>query len=424
MHRIIHKKLFGLSAALCLSLTLMTDPAAAQSSSQGNTVISEGTQMTVFGAHTFLTGGAGIQPGIITATRALSPGILGFGTAGSYTGEDDANHVDGYVSKDGNSAFTFPVGNGSKLRKIGISAPATSGVYKAAYFSGSAGTATLPAGAPFPLTNMRSDVTGVSAVEYWDLDGAAPVNITLTWDAASNLAALTSSNIANLIVVGYNADSSRWESLGRAGGTIGTLAGPGSITANNVTPDTYSAFTLGANVALPVTLVAFDARKEGTTASLAWSTTAESNSDRFEIEHSANGKAWSRIGTVASTGESKVLVKYTFTDAAPLGGDNLYRLKMVDKDETFAYSSIKSVAFDNISNQLAYPNPARDIVYIQNADHVKSISVINMNGKIVKEAGIAAGGTFTVDGLAAGMYLVKVVNKDGAVRSQKIIVAK
>ncbi|MGX5854258.1 T9SS type A sorting domain-containing protein [Dyadobacter jiangsuensis] len=424
MHKIIHKKLFGLSAALCLSLTLMTDPAAAQSSSQGNTVISEGTQMTVFGAHTFLTGGAGIQPGIIKATRALTPGILGFGTAGSYTGEDDANHVDGYVSKDGNSAFTFPVGNGTKLRKIGISAPPASGVYKAAYFSGSAGAATLPAGAPFPLTNMRSDVTGVSAVEYWDLDGAGPVNITLTWDAASNLDALTSSNIANLIIVGYNADSSRWESLGSAGGTIGTLAGPGSITANNVTPDTYSAFTLGANVALPVTLVAFDARKEGTTASLAWSTTAESNSDRFEIERSANGKAWSRIGTVASTGESKVLVKYTFTDAAPLGGDNLYRLKMVDRDETFAYSSIRSVAFDNISNQLAYPNPARDIVYIQNADHVKNISVIDMNGKTVRETGIAAGGTFRVDGLASGMYLVKVVNKDGAVRSQKIIVAE
>ncbi|MBO9616281.1 MAG: T9SS type A sorting domain-containing protein [Dyadobacter sp.] len=424
MHKIIHKKLIGLSAGLCLSLSLMTDPAAAQSSSQGNTVIESGTQMTVFGTHTFLTGGAAIQPGIIKANRALSPGILGFGASATYTGQDDANHVDGYVSKDGTSAFDFPVGDGTRLRPIGISAPATSGVYKAAYWSESAGAATLPAGAPFPLTNMKSDVTGVSALEYWDLDGAGPVNITLNWDAASNLTALTSSNMVNLIIVGYNPATSQWESLGKAGGTTGTLAGTGSVTATGVIPNNYSAFTFGANIALPVTLVSFDARKEGATTSLNWATTAETNSDRFEIERSANGKAWTKIGTVASTGESKVLVNYKFTDANPLGGENLYRLRMVDKDETFAYSSIKNVTFDQLSKQLAYPNPARDIVYIQDADHVKSISVIDMSGKTVKETGIDAGGTFRVDGLAAGMYLVKVVNKDGGVKSQKIIVAR
>lgn len=429
MHKIIHKKLIGLSAGLCLSLSLMTDPAAAQSSSQGNTVIAEGTQMTVFGAHTFLAGGAGIQPGIIKANRAVSPGILGFGPSGSYTGQNDANHVDGYVSKNGNSAFVFPVGDGMKLRTIGISAPAASGVYKAAYWSESAGTATLPGGAPFPLTSKSSDVTGVSAVEYWDLDGAGAVNITLTWDAASNLSALASSNMVNLLIVGYNPSTTQWESLGKAGGTTGTLGGTGTITANGVIPDNYSAITFGANVALPVTLVSFDARKEGSTSSLTWATTAETNSDRFEIERSANGKAWNKIGTVASTGESKVLVNYKFSDASPLKGENLYRLRMVDraadrKDETFAYSSIKSVTFDQLASQLAYPNPARDIVYIQDADNVKSISVIDMNGKTVKDAGISAGGTIRVDGLAAGMYLVKVVNKDGGVKSQKIIIAR
>lgn len=432
MHKIIHKKLFGLSAAMCLSLTLMTDPAAAQSSSQGNTVISEGTQMTVFGTHTFLTGGAGIQPGIIKANRALSPGILGFGTSAAYTGQDDANHVDGYVSKDGNSAFVFPVGDGTKLRTIGISAPATSGVYKAAYWSEDPANATLPAGAPFPHADnddMSSDVTGVSSQEYWDLDGAGPVNVTLTWDASSNLSALASSNIVNLLVVGFSTTSGKWVSLGKAGGTTGTLAGTGSITALGVTPDAYSAITLGANVALPVTLVAFDARKEGSTSQLAWSTTAETNSDRFEIERSANGKAWSKIGTVASTGESKVLVKYTFTDATPLSGENLYRLRMVDraadrKDETFAYSSIKSVTFDYVAKQLVYPNPARDVVYIQDAEHVKSVSVFDMNGRTVKDTGVTAAGALSVDGLAAGIYLVKVVNKDGGVKSQKIVIAR
>ncbi len=424
MHKIIHKKLIGLSAGLCLSLSLMVDPAVAQQGSQGNTVIFEGTQMTVFGAHTFLTGGAGIQPGIIKTIRAASPGVLGFASGATYTGQNDANHVDGYVSKAGNSAFIFPVGDGTKLRTIGISAPAAAGVYKAAYWSESAGAATLPAGAPFPLTNRSSGVTGVSALEYWDLDGPGPVDITLNWDAASNLNALASSNIVNLLVVGYNTATSQWESLGKAGGTTGTLATSGTITATGVTPDNYSAFTFGANIALPVTLVAFDARKEGSTSSLTWSTTAETNSDRFEIERSANGKVWSRIGTRASAGESAVLVKYTFTDAAPLQGENLYRLKMVDKDDTYAYSSIRDLTFNGGQMQFAYPNPVSDVVYIQDAESVKMVSIVNLNGKTVMDTGTLQGGAIRVDRLNAGMYIVKVVRNNGLVTSQKIVVAK
>lgn len=424
MYKIIHRKLFGLSAALCLSLTLMVDPVAAQSSSQGNTTIFEGTQMTVFGTHTFLTGGAGIQPGIIKANRAISPGILGFGPGAGYTGQDDANHVDGYVSKAGTSAFVFPVGDGTKLRTIGISAPVSAGVYKAAYFSGDPSLATLPAGAPFNTANIASGVTSVSKVEYWDLDGSAPVDITLTWDADSDVNTLASSNIVNLIVVGYNPGTNKWEPLGKAGGTTGTLTGSGSITATGVKPDLYSAFTLGANSALPVTLVAFDARHESTTTLLSWSTTAETNSDRFEIERSASGKVWNKIGAVASTGESAVLVKYTFTDAAPLQGENLYRLKMVDKDETYAYSSIRSLTFNGGQAQFAYPNPARDVVYIKDAGNVQTVSILDLKGNNVQQVDMVQGGRFSVNGLNAGMYIVKVVRSNGLVTSQKIVVAK
>ncbi|WP_353717626.1 T9SS type A sorting domain-containing protein [Dyadobacter sp. 676] len=424
MHKIIHKKLFGLSAALCLSLLLGVDPVAAQSSSQGNTTIFEGTQMTVFGTHTFLAGGSGIQPGIIKAIRSTSPGILGFASGATYSGQDDANHVDGYVSKAGTDAFVFPVGDGTKLRPIGISAPATSGVYKAAYWSEDPGTATLPAGGPFPATNMGTGVTDVSTVEYWDLDGPSPVDITLTWDAASDLETLANSNIANLLVVGYNPVTAKWENLGRAGGVTGSLTTTGSITATGIIPDNYSAFTFGADINLPVTLVAFDARREGSTSALTWSTTAETNSDRFEIERSLNGKVWDKIGTVASAGESAVLVKYTFTDASPLPGENLYRLRMVDRDGTYAYSSIRNLTFEGQTTSVAYPNPARDVLYIRDAQSVQAVSILDMKGNIVNDAGTMQGGMFRVNGLEAGIYVVKVVRNNGIVKSQKIVVAK
>lgn len=236
---------------LRFALLGITTLAQAQEGSQGNTTVSNGAQMTFFGAHTFVAGGAGTQPGIIKTIRTAPFGIVSYAAGAGHSGATDANHVDGYVGKYGTTAFTFPVGNGTKLRPVSISAPA-SGDFKAAYWFSNPNTAALPAGAPFLVANLGTGVTAVSNVEYWDVDGPSAINLTLSWDAASNLNALTASTITNLVVVGYNPATSKWENLGRAGGTTGTLAGTGTITANGVTPDTYSAVTFGsAAVSVP-----------------------------------------------------------------------------------------------------------------------------------------------------------------------------
>lgn len=235
----------GWNRMLCLLLVLLANMAHAQQGSWGNTMIHGGGQIAVFGAHSFVTGGTGTQPGIIKTERSAPIGIFRFATTATYTGESNASHIDGYVSKTGTSAFVFPVGNGTKIRKIGISAPTANGTFRAAYWLANPNTATLPTGAPFPVANRGTGVTGVSTTEFWDLNGPTSVNVTLTWDAASNLNTLAGGNSANLIVVGYNTSTSKWESLGNAGGSTGTLTGTGSITANGVTPSNYSAITFG-----------------------------------------------------------------------------------------------------------------------------------------------------------------------------------
>ena len=232
-----------------LALLLGSAPAAfAQEGTQGNTTVFNGGEAAFFGQHTFVAGGAGTQPGIIKTIRTAPFGIVSYVAGANHTGATDANHVDGYVGKYGTTAFTFPIGSGTKLRPVSISAPA-SGMFKAAYFAGSPNTATLPAGAPFPVANMGAGVSAVSTVEYWDIDGPSAVNVTLTWDAASGLAALAGATLGNLVVAGYNPSTSKWESLGNAGGTTGTLAATGTVTANGVTPDTYSAFTFAVGAA-------------------------------------------------------------------------------------------------------------------------------------------------------------------------------
>ncbi|MCE6992884.1 T9SS type A sorting domain-containing protein [Dyadobacter sp. CY323] len=186
--------------------------------------------------------------------------------------------------------------------------------------------------------------------------------------------------------------------------------------------DTTS-FVINLQNPLPVTLVEFTARPEGRTTLLSWSTTMETNSDRFEIERSQTGKNWQKIGTVRSNQESTSLLNYSFTDSKPLDGANLYRLKMVDLDETFAYSQIKDVDFS--ASAYLYPNPVIGnenlIINAMDWSSIKQVKVINAMGKTVFEASNALSTGINTKNLAAGSYFVKMIHVNGSVSTHKFV---
>lgn len=175
---------------------------------------------------------------------------------------------------------------------------------------------------------------------------------------------------------------------------------------------------------LPVKLTSFKARKEGSVAQISWSTTEESNSDRFELERSTKGKAWEVIGSKTALGESVALRNYSLTDAQPLNGENLYRLKMIDRDGTFALSKIESITFstDGVS---VFPNPLTNAdnmqVSVDNWNNVKSVRVVNSLGKIVFETTNALHTGIKASNLTSGLYLVQIVRTDGTVSAYKIV---
>jgi hypothetical protein len=197
-------------------------------------------------------------------------------------------------------------------------------------------------------------------------------------------------------------------------------------TDNQNANDSYDApITVGTSP-LPVTLTSFNATKEGQTALLLWTTTAETNSDRFEIQKSLNGKNWEGIGSVKSQGESNVLRKYTFADEAPSNGENLYRLKMIDNDASFGYSRIQSVTFEGVQQQaLVYPNPASDVIKFNVADFssVKSIKLYDLVGKTIFSAnGEKLSKTVDVKTLLPGSYVVEIITNTGETKSTKIVI--
>jgi hypothetical protein len=176
--------------------------------------------------------------------------------------------------------------------------------------------------------------------------------------------------------------------------------------------------------ALPVTLTSFTAVKEENSSRLDWATTFETNSDRFEIQRSGSGKTWENIGTVNASNQSSVLSQYSFRDSAPLAGQNLYRLKMIDQDETFAYSRIVSLDYRNASSVVIYPNPVSDKVFINSPESqsISAVEVIDQNGK-QRVQGLQASQYVDVRGLNSGTYFVRIVYDSGIAESHKILVA-
>ena len=177
---------------------------------------------------------------------------------------------------------------------------------------------------------------------------------------------------------------------------------------------------------LPVTLISFEAKALDNGALLTWSTATETNSDRFEIERSTDGKVWAKVGTVRSHGESHSVKKYDFTDHSLLSGDNFYRLRMIDSDLTFSFSRIQHVFYGATQMVTVYPNPVSDMLHVKGIDQekIKELSVLNAKGERVFRSVRAAAQGIDVSHLPAGIYTVIVKGVDGKVRTFKIMVSK
>ncbi|MBE9464154.1 choice-of-anchor A family protein [Dyadobacter subterraneus] len=182
-----------------------------------------------------------------------------------------------------------------------------------------------------------------------------------------------------------------------------------------------SSFITPTTTPLPVTLTSFSVQKEGIQTSLNWATTAETNSDRFEIQHSVDAKNWNLIGTVIAKGESTVLSNYQFTHSNPANGENYYRLKMIDRDATFAYSRVVEISLDLPSAVSVYPNPVVSQATIETQDwtKVKEVSVINTAGKRFSMS--AASGKLDLSNFSSGIYIIQLKQLNGAVSSTKIV---
>lgn len=177
---------------------------------------------------------------------------------------------------------------------------------------------------------------------------------------------------------------------------------------------------------LPVTLTKFSAEMlENRSCLLRWTTTTETNSSCFEIEHSTNAKHWRKLGEVTAKVESNLLANYHYTHNNPSSSRNYYRLKQIDQDGTFAYSRIVSANLDDTSKApLLYPNPVSERLFIQDISNPVKVEIRNLLGQTVLKSSQNLAEGISLETVANGMYLVKVTDTKGETRTERLVVQR
>src|SRR5205085_1904526 len=149
---------------------------------------------------------------------------------------------------------------------------------------------------------------------------------------------------------------------------------------------TISVFRNLMGTTLPLSLVNFNAKADKRNSLLTWQTSSEQNTDNFIIQHSTDGTNFSDIGLVKAAGNSNSVKAYQFIHEDPKESINFYRLKMVDMDQSYTYSSVAKVEF-NFERPRLYlsSNPAKDFLIVNHPSSLQSeIIIIDIAGKIIK----------------------------------------
>jgi len=176
---------------------------------------------------------------------------------------------------------------------------------------------------------------------------------------------------------------------------------------------------------LPVNWLSFTAGKAATGVVLKWSVASETNNHFYEIERSADGVNFAKIGTQLANSNN---LNYAFTDVQPLS-INYYRIKQIDNDGSFSYSTITKVATqtNRIAQWQVFPNPTQHIATLKLLTDTKKaqVTISDAMGKVhfsyqINQLKAGQQITLPIQSLSKGMYWIKVAT-DAGTETEKLL---
>jgi hypothetical protein len=188
--------------------------------------------------------------------------------------------------------------------------------------------------------------------------------------------------------------------------------------------NSFRSWTLSAaGNALPVEFSLFNVKCDGGAALITWRTAQEQNTNRFEVQKSADGLQWTVAGALPAAGNSGIERNYSFTDNN--SQNSYYRIAAHDNDGKIKYTSVLRSPCSSKDVFKVWPNPVQRTLFVNivaEESSTANIKVMDSKGAVMKEqrATVLQGSNqFSVDlgMLPKGMYTVFAEWKNGQHRS-------
>ncbi len=187
---------------------------------------------------------------------------------------------------------------------------------------------------------------------------------------------------------------------------------------------------------LPVEMIYFEANAiDNSYIQLKWATELEINNHGFQVERSLDGQNWGVIGWVDGHNNSTTQQSYTYNDYNVQPNVRYYyRLKQVDNDGMFEYTSIVSAI---ISGDVTFnvkdfvPNPTAQntsLIVTATTEQEVTVNLYNAIGQVVTSNSyhLNKGGnqlTFDLSQLAVGTYTA-VLSSANDIYSRKLVITR
>ncbi|MBI1342842.1 MAG: T9SS type A sorting domain-containing protein [Terrimonas sp.] len=176
---------------------------------------------------------------------------------------------------------------------------------------------------------------------------------------------------------------------------------------------------------LPVLWGNFAAIANAKSVKLSWSTLQEVNTSSFDIEYSSDGRIFHTIASVPAKGNSDQISNYSYIHTTPdITRGNFYRIKQIDIDGKFTYSTVRTVKFNkgDVVPVLAMPNPFKDVLQLSIQEQGIRITLSDLSGKLLFNRLMQPGvQQIDMQNRVSGLYILTVYQGNEIIDVQKVI---
>jgi hypothetical protein len=235
---------------------------------------------------------------------------------------------------------------------------------------------------------------------------------------------------SNLSDAAYNTDGTNFQIRILATGIITSTITGGNASTNvqtNANAGACLVYTYSSDP-LPVSLISFDVTgAKGEPNLLKWKTAEETKSKEFQVEKSHDAREWYTIGTVSTVNKGVHVAEYQLYDSEIWSGTTYYRLKMVDLDGSFSYSKIRRISGDKSSKAVVFPNPiapesGQKLRFDGVPSQIQKIEFVTISGSLAHKIDYPDTNEVSVDQLAKGLYVVKLIFQNGQILSSRLLI--